>query len=95
MYWIAGSGSRGSALRFAPPHFSTSSPPRSIVSPLPRSYESTTLKAGQQIVLEVAGEIDQAAADGQAVVHVAVQNELAVRAAFVGERQLARPAGAP
>jgi hypothetical protein len=57
-------------------------------------------KAGEQRVLEVVGEIDQGRAGGarvrptadrQPVVHVAIQDELAGGAAFVGKRELAGP----
>src|SRR5262249_32220905 len=53
------------------------------------------LEAGEQVVLEIAGEAHQARADRHAVVHVAVEDELAVSAAFVGDRQLGRPRGGP
>ena len=35
------------------------------------------IEAGQQLVLDVALDVDQAAADGEAIVDVAVENELA------------------
>ena len=48
-------------------------------------------EAGEQRVLEVVGEIDQPLADGEPVVHVAEQDELARRAALVGQRELVGP----
>jgi hypothetical protein len=48
-------------------------------------------KAREQIILDVAGEIDEPLADRDSIVNVAVQDELPVRATFVGARKLACP----
>ncbi len=59
--------------------------------PIAEVIRQHDLKTRQQVMFEIAGEADQLRTHRHAVVNVAVEDELAMRAAFIRERQFICP----